>query len=66
MAQQKCPVCGRYSDFYPTDKALTDHMLAVHPDDPRTLARTKPARPLAYGVQVGKTKEPDATPQERA
>lgn len=55
-----CEVCGRYSDRFTTDKALLDHMVAVHPSDQRTQDMVKPHRLPTYGSTiVGKTRPTD-------
>lgn len=61
MPKQPCLVCGRYSDLFETDKALTDHMTQIHPNDPRTLDRVKHQHVASYGSpDVGKTKPPQS------
>jgi len=50
-----CPVCGRYSDKFPTPKRRDDHVLEIHPGSAEAVEITE-RRYKGYAQDlVGKT-----------
>lgn len=50
-----CPVCARYSDKFPSDKARDDHLLSVHPDSDEAKQLVERRRKgFAQSAEVGK------------
>lgn len=48
-----CPVDGKYSDKFPSEKARDDHIILVHPDSPEARLLTERRRKGYAQEQTG-------------